>query len=170
MLWIGSHAELPTYQKSVIAKQFQLSPSQVFILNPSASKDDFLSNLKPIAKACFEAARSFYRHYSDKYKSRISSPSMSAKFIQPWMQNIYYSFKMAFLEELKGDLESALKYYHSILAKYKQMIEESKENSDLMLQILNYLRPSSEIGFLKVSIEQMQVLTEYFRFPFYFFV
>jgi hypothetical protein len=150
MIWVWTEVQLPPYHKNVIAKQLQLNPSQVFILNTFEQKDEFLLNLKTIAQACFEVSRSFYRQLGDKYKLRMSSSAMSAKFMQPWMQTIYYSFKMAFLEELKGELALSLKFYHSILAKYKQMIEGSKNTPESLLQIINYLRSSSEVGFLKV--------------------
>ncbi len=151
MILIGSSTEIPSYQKNAIAKQLQMAPSQLFTLKISQPKNEFLASLKPVAQACFDASRSFYRQLGDKYKGRMSSSTMAYKFMQPWMQTIYYSFKMAFIEELKGEFETSLKYHHSILAKYKQMIEDSKANPELMLQIIYYLRPSSEITFLKVQ-------------------
>lgn len=170
MLWVGAGSRLESFQKNTFCKHFQLNVSQVFLLNISESAELLLSNLKPIIQACFENSRQSYRSLCDKYKSRLSSSAYSAKFLQPWMQNVYYSFKLAFVEELRGDLEIALKYHHSILAKYKQIIEDAKESSDLTIQIFNFLRPSADICFLKVPSGFGCHSSLYFEIAFFPFV
>lgn len=150
MVWIGVMGQITSIQKNELSKKFQLVPDRILFLNTAEDSTTFLANLKPVAHVCFDASRHYYRQLCDKYKSRMTSAMFISKFMQPWMQNIYYNFKLAFVEELMGEFETALKYYHSILAKYKQMIEDSRENSELTSQIFNYLRFSSDVCFLKV--------------------
>ena len=69
------------------------------------------------------------------------------------MSSVYYYFKMAVLEEFHGDFSAALKYYHTILAKFKELIEETKakDNIEDTFQMVNYLRKFADICFIRVN-------------------
>lgn len=118
-------------------------------LNLTQPISEFAEKLKLAAQVCFEACQPFYKQLTDKYKSR--SLSNYKNFMQPWMPSIYYGIKQAVMEEIRGNFEAALKVYHSIFAKYKQMIEDANANPELKQQIVQYLRFSSDVCFLRLS-------------------
>lgn len=118
-------------------------------LNLTQPIPEFAEKLKLAAQVCFEACQPFYKQLADKYKSR--SLSNQKNFMQPWMSSIYYGIKQAVIEEIRGSFEAALKLYHSIFAKYKQMIEDANGNPELKQQIVQYLRFSSDVCFLRLS-------------------
>jgi len=108
------------------------------------------TNLKPKIQECFEHSRNYFKEVSKKYKKFLTMPAQAQKFMQPWMPTVYYYFKLAVMEEFRGDFQTALKYYHSILAKFKEIIESTNETIDERCRITNFLRPCSDICFIRV--------------------
>lgn len=153
LLWIGSNSEVPANLRHNFHKACRLESSKVSFFNLSLPPNELVVSLKPIVPVCFESCRSFYRKLTEKYRTRSTSAAFSARFMQSWMQQIYYNTKSAITEELKGDFEAALKFYHSILARFKQMIEDTSVEPERKIQIVNYLRFSSDICFLRVSLK-----------------
>ena len=64
-------------------------------------------------------------------------------------KKVYYYYKLAVLEEFRGDFQSSLKYYHTILAKFKELIESTTEER---YQMINYLRKTADICFMRVAL------------------
>lgn len=126
------------------------------------------TSLKPKIQECFEHSRYYYKELSKKYKKLMTIPAQIQKFMHPWMCSVYYYFKLAVVEEFRGDFQSALKYYHSILAKFKEIIEESDVNR---CSTINLLRPFSDICFLRVRVtSSTSFLNHVFSYHFCCFV
>lgn len=138
---------------SVVAKLCHLDKSAVFYFDLQWEPPACLPLLKASIQWCLEACRRSYRELERNYKKSMRDESVGLKFQFPWMASIYYNFKIAVVNELIGDYELALKSYHYILATYKRMIEDpsGSQNPEARQQIVNYLRPSSDVGFIRVS-------------------
>ena len=120
------------------------------LINIESSTDPqvILGSLKIRIKECFEQNKIFYKELSKKYKKLVGEEPI--KFLQPWMSTVYYYFKLGVIEEFRGDFQGALKYYHTILAKFKEIIEDGRGDTENRLLMINYLRRFSDICFIRV--------------------
>lgn len=134
---------------AAIAKQAKLDKSVVSVIELYDEATMITASLKQRIQECFEYSRAFYQNLGKKYKKSLVSKS--TKFVQPWMPTVYYYFKLAVLEEFRGDFHSALKYYHTILAKEKELIESpGAAGGEERHQKINWLRKSADICFTRV--------------------
>lgn len=153
LVWLGLRGGLSSQRLTNISKGAGIDKSTISVINLSISDPQTITtNLKPLVQECYEFSRQFYQNLSKKYKKSLGAPEKIQKFMQPWMCPVYYYFKLAVLEEFKGDFASSLKYYHTILAKFKEVIEEVNEEWSLewKYQMINYLRNSADICFIRV--------------------
>lgn len=127
-----------------------MDKSTISLIELTDDSTRITATLKARIQECFEHSRQFYQNLSKKYKKLSASSDQLQKFVQPWMASVYYYFKIAVLEEFRGDFHSALKYYHTILSKFKELIEDVKENVEQKYQIINYLRRFADICFIRV--------------------
>lgn len=138
-----------------ISKIVGIDKSTISVIEPLRDAQNIATNLKPRIQECFEFSRQFYQNMSKKYKKSLGSPEKNQKFMQPWMCPVYYYFKLAVLEEFKGDFASSLKYYHTILAKFKEIIEQGNGEGwgiEWRYQMINYLRNCADICFIRVIL------------------
>lgn len=150
LLWLAGR-NISSSRLSSLAKASKIEKSSIHVLE---IWDDFVmlkSILKPKIQDCFEQCRKFYSNLSRKYKALLAKSEQS-KFVSPWMSVVYYYFKLAVLEEFRGDFQTALKYYHTILAKFKELIEANNESPNERYQIINNLRRFADICFIRVIL------------------
>ena len=149
LVWLAG-LQISNQKISAILKGTRMDKSTISFIELSADSSKIAVTLKSKIQECFEHGRSFYQNLSKKYKKLLSKSDQVQKFLQPWMSPIYYYFKLAVLEEFRGDFQSSLKYYHTILAKFKELIETtgSIEGKN---QIINSLRKFADICFIRVS-------------------
>lgn len=147
MVWLAGKG-LSSQRAALIAKHAKLDKSVISVIELWQDAVMITASLKQRIQECFEGSRLFYQNLSKKYKKCVSSKT--AKFVQPWMSTAYYYFKLAVLEEFRGDFPAALKYYHTILAKYKELIEGTI-NDEERNQMISHLRKSADICFIRVK-------------------
>lgn len=150
LLWLAGR-DISINRINSLAKASKIDKSSIHVLENWGDLTLFKSSLKPKIQDCFELCRKFYSNLAKKYKSLVSK-SDNIKFVAPWMPIVYYYFKLAILEEFRGDFQTALKYYHTILAKFKEIIEASNENIHDRYQIIINLRRFADICFIRVIL------------------
>ena len=152
LVWLAG-AGLSNQRVNNLCKGARMDKSTLSSIALSSDPQLITTNLKPRIQDCYEFSRQFYQNLSKKYKKSTSAPEKIQKFMQPWMCPVYYYFKLAVLEEFKGDFPTSLKYYHTILAKFKELIEQENEAWSLewKYQMINYLRNCADICFIRVS-------------------
>ena len=153
MVWLAGKT-VSGQRSAMIAKQAKLDKSTVSVIELWDDPALITASLKQRIQECFDNSRFYYQNLSKKYKKSLSK---SEKFVQPLMSTAYYYFKLAVLEEFRGDFPSALKYYHTILAKYKELIEGTINDEERNNMIV-YLRKSSDICFIRVNKMLMIIL------------
>lgn len=148
LVWLAGKG-LSSQRVAAISKQAKLEKSVISVLELWDDATMITVSLKERIHECFEGSKTFYQNQGRKYKK---SASKTSKFVQPWMSTVYYYFKLAVLEEFRGDFQSALKYYHTILAKFKELIEAATTTTsdEERYQMINYLRRSADICFIRV--------------------
>lgn len=154
LVWLAVKGGLISQRIANISKGAGIDKSTISVIDLTISDPQTITtNLKPRIQECYEFSRQFYQNLTKKYKKSLGAPEKIQKFMQPWMCPVYYYFKLAVLEEFKGDFASSLKYYHTILAKFKEVIEQKNEGWTLewKYQMMNYLRNSADICFIRVS-------------------
>lgn len=154
LVWLVGNKNLSNQRISNICKSARIDRSTVSMIDLSLDPQVITSNLKPRVQEFYEFSRQFYQNLSKKYKKSLGSTEKMQKFMQPWMGPVYYYFKLAVLEEFKGDYTTSLKYYHTILAKYKELIEQRPaagwRPEEWKYQMTNYLRNFADICFIRV--------------------
>lgn len=145
MAWLGCEGRLSSQRLAALLNS-RLDKNCVVVVDLSADTSAQTDALKAMAQQCLELTRIFYRNLAKRYKALLAAEP--TKFLQPWMAAIYYYTKLAVVEEFRGDLQSALKYHHSILAKCKQMIEDARDNARMAM--ISFLRPSADVCFIRV--------------------
>lgn len=149
MVWLGCEGKFPTARFNSIIKAVRMEKNCICSIDITNDHQSIISGLKSIIQQdCFELNRLYYKESMKKYKQAVGE---SSRFIQPWMSTVYYFFKLAIIEECRGDFTSALKYYHSILAKFKQIIEGTSEVVESRFQMIGYLRYFADICFIRVN-------------------
>ena len=152
LVWL-SGTGLTNQRITNLSKGSGIDKSTISIIELLSDPQNIATNLKPRIQDCYEFSRQFYQNLSKKYKRSLGAPEKIQKFMQPWMCPVYYYFKLAILDEFKGDFTSALKHYHTILAKFKELIEHGNEGWALewKYQMINYLRNYADICFIRVN-------------------
>ena len=156
LVWLAGQG-ISSQRLASIIKNSKMDKSTISVIELWDDATMITTNLKQRIQECFEPSRWFYQNLSKKYKKLIGKSDQN-KFIQPWMSIVYYYFKIAVLEEFRGDFHSALKYYHTILAKFKELIEAIREKFEERFQIINYLRKFADICFIRVHSEYPVIL------------
>lgn len=148
LVWLAGKG-IPSQRITSIMKNSRMDKSTLSVIELWEDATMITTTLKQRIQECFEHSRNYYQNLSKKYKKLVGK-SDQTKFIQPWMPTVYYYFKLAVIEEFRGDFQSSLKYYHTILAKFKELIEGTRENVEERFQMINYLRSCADICFIRV--------------------
>lgn len=148
LVWLAGKG-IPSQRIASILKNSRMDKSTLSVIELFEDATMIATTLKQRIQECFEHSRNYYQNLSKKYKKLVGKSDQS-KFIQPWMPTVYYYLKLAVIEEFRGDFQSSLKYYHTILAKFKEIIEGTKENVEERYQMINYLRSCADICFIRV--------------------